>query len=54
MGEHHVEEGSDPSKLRAFVRAVLDDLRALELMLDAGRVEWGIRRIGPRAGDAPR
>jgi CBS domain-containing protein len=46
MGEHQIEEGSDPSKLRVFVRALLDDLRALELMLDSGRVESGVRRVG--------
>jgi hypothetical protein len=46
MGEHHVENGSDPSKLRAFVGALLNDLRALERMLDEGRIETGVRRIG--------
>ena len=46
MGEHHVENGSDPSKLRAFVGALLNDLRALEQMLGGGRFETGVRRIG--------
>jgi predicted transcriptional regulator/gamma-glutamyl:cysteine ligase YbdK (ATP-grasp superfamily) len=46
MGEHHVENGFDPERLRAFVRALLNDLRALEQMLDAGRVESGVRRVG--------
>jgi len=46
MGEHHVEDGSEPGKLRAFMRALLNDLRALEQMLDAGRIETGVRRIG--------
>jgi CBS domain-containing protein/gamma-glutamyl:cysteine ligase YbdK (ATP-grasp superfamily) len=46
MGEHHVENGSDPSKLRAFVGALLNDLRALERMLDGGLVETGVRRVG--------
>jgi CBS domain-containing protein/gamma-glutamyl:cysteine ligase YbdK (ATP-grasp superfamily) len=46
MGEHHVENGSEPSKLRAFVGALLNDLRALERMLDEGRFETGVRRVG--------
>ncbi len=46
MGEHHVENGSDPSHLRAFVGALLNDLRALERMLDGGLFETGVRRIG--------
>jgi len=46
MGEHHVEESSDAGRLRSFMRALLDDLRALEQMLDAGRVEAGVRRGG--------
>jgi CBS domain-containing protein/gamma-glutamyl:cysteine ligase YbdK (ATP-grasp superfamily) len=46
MGEHHVEDGADPSRLRAFMRAMLNDLRALERMLDAGAFEQGVRRLG--------
>lgn len=46
MGEHHVEEGADGDKERAFVRALLNDLAALERMLDGGRIESGVRRIG--------
>jgi CBS domain-containing protein/gamma-glutamyl:cysteine ligase YbdK (ATP-grasp superfamily) len=46
MGEHHVQEGFDAERLRAFVRALLNDLRALEQMLDSGRVESGVRRVG--------
>ena len=46
MGEHHVENGSDAPKLRAFVGALLNDLRALERMLDEGRIETGVRRVG--------
>ncbi|HWW74098.1 MAG TPA: glutamate-cysteine ligase family protein, partial [Pyrinomonadaceae bacterium] len=46
MGEHQVEDGSDPGKLRAFMRALLNDLRALEQMLGAGRFEAGVRRVG--------
>lgn len=46
MGQHYVEEGVDGRKEREFVRALLDDLAALELMLDGGRVESGVRRVG--------
>ncbi|MET0626005.1 MAG: glutamate-cysteine ligase family protein [Pyrinomonadaceae bacterium] len=46
MGEHDVESDSDPSRHRAFMRAMLNDLRALEQMLDAGRFEEGVRRVG--------
>ena len=46
MGEHQVENGSDLSKQRAFVGALLNDLRALERMLDEGRIETGVRRVG--------
>ncbi|HYH84034.1 MAG TPA: glutamate-cysteine ligase family protein [Pyrinomonadaceae bacterium] len=46
MGEHHVETSSDDIKERAFVRALLNDLAALEKMLDGGLIERGVRRIG--------
>jgi CBS domain-containing protein/gamma-glutamyl:cysteine ligase YbdK (ATP-grasp superfamily) len=46
MGEHHVEKGGDEGRARAFTRALLNDLAALEKMLDGGRVERGVRRIG--------
>ena len=34
MGEKHVEQGFDERKLQAFMSAVLDDLRALDYMID--------------------
>jgi hypothetical protein len=46
MGEHNVEQGVDESKSQAFMKALLDDLRALAFMLDDGRVESGVTRIG--------
>ncbi len=46
MGEHHVESTVDDFKVRAFVRALLNDLRALERMIEEGRIESGVRRIG--------
>jgi CBS domain-containing protein/gamma-glutamyl:cysteine ligase YbdK (ATP-grasp superfamily) len=46
MGEHNVEQAFDQKKAQAFVKAVLDDLRALAFMLEHGRVESGVTRIG--------
>lgn len=45
MGEHNVEE-FDQQKSQAFMKAVLNDLRALAFMLERGLVESGIKRIG--------
>ncbi len=46
MGEHNVEEAFDQKKARAFMRAVLDDLRALAFMIEQSCVESGVTRIG--------
>lgn len=46
MGEHQVETAGDDRKVRAFMRALLNDLGALERMLAEGRIEDGVRRIG--------
>jgi CBS domain-containing protein len=45
MGQQHVDSVNQRD-LRAFTRAVLSDLRALETMLAQGRFETGVRRIG--------
>ena len=45
MGEHNVEQ-YDEKKSQAFVKALLNDLRALAFMLEDGRVESGVTRIG--------
>ena len=45
MGEHDVEQ-YDERKYQAFMKALLDDLRALAFMLEDGRVESNVRRIG--------
>ena len=45
MGEHKVES-YDEVKYQRFMKALLDDLRALAFMLENGRVESGVRRIG--------
>ena len=46
MGEHNVEQEVDQKKAQAFMKAVLDDLRALAFMLENGFVESGVTRIG--------
>ena len=46
MGEHNVQGDLDPRKLREFMKALLDDVRALELMIEENMFESGIRRIG--------
>lgn len=45
MGEHNVEQ-YDEKKYQAFTRALLEDLRALAFMLEDGRIESGVRRLG--------
>ena len=46
MGEHKVEQHVDEKKAQAFMKALLEDLRALAFMLADGRVESGVTRIG--------
>ncbi len=46
MGLHDVEDQTDPEQMRTFMRALLDDVAALETMLDGNQFETGIRRIG--------
>ncbi|HEY3025576.1 MAG TPA: CBS domain-containing protein [Pyrinomonadaceae bacterium] len=46
MGEHNVEQELDQQKLHEFMQALLADLRALAFMLEQGRIESGVRRIG--------
>src|SRR5215213_5150158 len=46
MGQHQVEQHVDEKKAQAFMKALLEDLRALAFMLEDGRVESGVRRIG--------
>jgi CBS domain-containing protein len=46
MGEQKIPEGMDQQQLRAFMRALLEDVQALEYMLENDLIESGIRRIG--------
>jgi CBS domain-containing protein/gamma-glutamyl:cysteine ligase YbdK (ATP-grasp superfamily) len=45
MGEQNVNE-LDDRKRKTFTKALLNDVRALEIMLEEGRFETGVRRIG--------
>ena len=46
MGEHNVEQQFDEKKSQAFMKALLEDLRALEFMIETDRFESGVTRIG--------
>jgi CBS domain-containing protein len=46
MGEHNVEQQFDEKKSQAFMKALLEDLRALEYMIATDRFESGMPRIG--------
>ena len=46
MGDKKVTRSYDGRAMREFTLAVLNDLQALESMLDAGVIESGVRRIG--------
>lgn len=46
MGEQNVALSQDDRAHRRFMRALLEDVQAFELMLERGMFEEGIRRIG--------
>jgi len=46
MGEHNVHRDADPAVLREFTNHLIQDVRALELMLHEDMFESGVRRIG--------
>ena len=46
MGEHNVEQYIDEKQSQVFMKALLEDLRALAFMLENGRLESGVKRIG--------
>jgi len=46
MGEHRVHDTTDELRTRAYVRAMLDDIRALEVMIEKGMIESDIQRVG--------
>jgi len=46
MGRHDLPKAYSDEQLRAFMKAILADVHALERMLDEERFETGVRRIG--------
>ena len=46
MREPTIEQQFDEQKSQAFMKALLKDLRALESMIETGRFETGVARIG--------
>ena len=46
MGEQNIEEYANESARQAFMKSLLEEVRALEAMLDKGMVESGVSRIG--------
>ena len=46
MGEQAVHQQTSTQEQRQFIRQMLDEVRALELMLEKGMFETGIQRIG--------
>ncbi|GMR14967.1 MAG: glutamate-cysteine ligase family protein [Gammaproteobacteria bacterium] len=46
MGEQNIEQYADESTRQAFMKSLLEEVRALEAMLDEGMVESGVSRIG--------
>ena len=49
MGQHEVEPQFDQYKLQTFMSALLDDLRALDYMIEHDAIETGVRRVGADA-----
>ena len=46
MGDHRVAQELDEAQRRRFTKALLDDVIALERLMESDRFERGIRRIG--------
>ncbi len=46
MGKHDVRESTQTEELRIFMKRLLEDVRAMERMLEMGVIESGVRRIG--------
>lgn len=46
MGEHQVHDTSNEQRTRAFVSAMLDDISALEVLIEQNLIERDVRRVG--------
>ena len=51
MGEQDVRQRSQSEELRIFLKHLLEDVRAMEHMLEEGLFETDVRRIGAEAAD---
>ncbi|MCI0392699.1 MAG: CBS domain-containing protein [Acidobacteria bacterium] len=46
MGKHNVSTEHDARQAQAFMKSLLTDVAAMEQLIDTGRIESGVRRIG--------
>src|SRR5437867_12479386 len=46
MGIQDIKSGSGGEEHRVFMKRLLNDLRALEKMLEEGLIQSGVRRVG--------
>jgi CBS domain-containing protein len=46
MGEQNIEEHASEASRQTFMKSLLEEVRALEVMLEKGMVESGVSRIG--------
>ena len=46
MGEQNVKLNKDENTHQAFMKSLLAEVQALETLLDTGRIESGVHRIG--------
>ena len=46
MGEQNIDKNASEEARQAFMKSLLEEVRALEAMLDTGMVESGVSRIG--------
>src|SRR5262245_18749754 len=46
MGDHNVSTEHDSRRSQAFIKYLLTGVSALERMIETGRIESGVRRIG--------
>ncbi len=46
MGESNIDKDASQASRQTFMKSLLDEVRALELMLDKGMLESGVSRIG--------
>ena len=50
MAKEEISTLPDDAQRRMFVKRMLEDVRALERMLEGGWIESGVRRIGADGG----